>query len=325
MNSENPMNETTADTVADDAQAEAEAPKSLNRRRFLTRAGITGAAAAGLGLLGTAETAQAAPALPVSFDGTRVLDRNILNFALNLEYLEAEYYLRATTGEGLSEDLITGVGDVGEVSGGRQVNFETPAVRQYAAEIADDERNHVRILREFLGGVRVARPALNLGTAFTAAAQAAGIIGPNDTFDPYANENNFLLGAFVFEDVGVTAYNGAVPFLDNVTSLSVATSIGLVEGYHAGEVRTILYGRGQQTPFLIDAANAISALREAADSAAFKDQGLTDRNGNANIVPADRFALAFARTFQEVLNIVYLGGESANFGFFPNRLNGLIR
>jgi len=44
--------------------------------------------------------------------------------------------------------------------------------------------NHVKDLRAALGSNAVAMPELNLGTAFTAAAQAAGIIGANDTFSP---------------------------------------------------------------------------------------------------------------------------------------------
>jgi len=42
-------------------------------------------------------------------------------------------------------------------------------------------------------------------------------------------------------------------------------------------------------------------------------------------VPSDANGLAFGRTTAQVLAIVYLGGASGNFGFFPNRLNGNIR
>lgn len=295
------------------------------RRRFLTQAGAAGAAAAGLGLLGTTGEAKAHDAPPISFNGARVRDRDVYNFALNLEYLEAEYYLRARLGRGLAEEDTTGLGERGEVTGGRQVNFTTRAIEDYAYELAIDEENHVKALRANLGGVAVARPAINLDTAFTTAARAAGIVGDNETFDPYASEDNFLLGAFIFEDVGVTAYNGGAPFLTNGAALAGAVSIGLVEAYHAATVRTVLFSRGQTTPALIDAANAISALRDAVDSPLFKDQGLLDVNGRANIAVADVNSLAFARTFDEVLNIVYLGGESGDFGFFPNRLNGRIR
>ena len=47
-------------------------------------------------------------------------------------------------------------------------------------------------------------------------------------------------------------------------------------------------------------------------------------NGQANITPTDVNALAYSRTTAQVLNIVYLGGASGNYGFFPQGLNGAI-
>ncbi|MCA1628214.1 MAG: ferritin-like domain-containing protein [Acidobacteria bacterium] len=287
-----------------------------SRRRFVGQAGL-----ASLGVLGINHLA----GIAVAQTGGPVLsDANIFNFALNLEYLEAEYYLRAAFNRGLNAGDIDGQGILGPVFGGRQVPFASEVIRQYAEEIALDEEAHVQFLRAALGGARVARPTIDLEFSFTVAARAAGIIGPDETFDPYANENNFLLGAFIFEDVGVTAYKGAARFIENKDFLEAAAGILAVEAYHASEIRTVLYGRGQSIPALIDAVQRISDLRDSVDGPDDRDQGIV-LNGRANIVPSDEFAIAFSRTPSQVLNITYLGGESANFGFFPEKLNGEIR
>jgi hypothetical protein len=193
-----------------------------DRRRFLRSAST-----AGLGLVGASLAASlAGPALAEttaddSADGA-ISDSAILNFALNLEYLEAEFYSYATTGHGLPSSLTHGRGNHGEVIGGKKVPFRSKFIRECAEEIARDEHEHVAFLRSALGSAKVARPKINIKYSFTQAARAAGLVGPRQAFDPYANENNFLLGAYIFEDVGVTAYKGAAPLISNKTYLGAA-------------------------------------------------------------------------------------------------------
>ncbi|MCY7395211.1 MAG: ferritin-like domain-containing protein, partial [Nocardioides sp.] len=178
-----------------------------DRRVFLKAAGVAGLGVVGAGAAGAMTSAQAAT------PAQNATDAAVLNFALNLEYLEAEFYQFAVNGTGLSNSMTGGKGKKGGVVGGRQVSFTTPAIKNYAVEIAADELDHVKFLRKALGSAKVSRPAINIQESFTAAAQAAGLITAGQTFDPYANENNFLLAAFIFEDVGVTAYKGAAPLV----------------------------------------------------------------------------------------------------------------
>lgn len=273
-------------------------------------------------------------ATPTPTPSTAITDADILNFALNLEYLEAQFYVFAATGSGLASNLLDGVGTQGQATGGRRVAFQDPLVAQYAREIAFDERNHVAFLRDALGTAAVAQPAIDIGTspngAFSAAARAAGLIGAGQSFDPYANDNNFLLAAYIFEDVGVTAYKGASPLITNKTFLEAAAGILAAEAYHAGLVRTVLFRKGIQAPSLIDATEAISNARDSLDGPTDLDQGVRVRStpfgDGSNIVPADANALAYSRSATQVLNIAYLTSMSTTGGgFFPNGVNGNIR
>ena len=259
-----------------------------------------------------------------------ITDADILNFALNLEYLEAQFYAFAAFGTGLPANLLTGTGTQGAVTGGRQVTFTDPVVAQYAREIAVDERQHVAFLRSALGSAAVAQPAIDIGSsatsAFSNAARAAGLIGAGQSFDPYANDENFLLGAFIFEDVGVTAYKGASPLITNKTFLEAAAGILAAESYHAGLVRTVLYAKGLQAPSLRTATESISNARDSLDGPSDVDQGVAPIGNASNIVPADNNAIAYSRSPGDVLNIVYLTGAAAQQGgFYPTGVNGNIR
>jgi hypothetical protein len=290
-----------------------------SRRGMLQSLGSMAAAGVGLAAAGLSSKAFA----------QTISDADILNFALNLEYLEAQFYSFAVTGAGLPNSSLTGTGTQGAVTGGRQVNFTDPIVAQYAREIVLDEIAHVNFLRQALGSATVAQPAIDIGTdpngAFSTAARAAGLVGAGQSFDPYASDENFLLGAFIFEDVGVTAYKGAAPLLANQTFKEAAAGILAVEAYHAAIVRTTLYRKGIQIPALIDATEKISAARDSLDNSADDDQGIAPIGDQSNIVPVDANGLVFGRTPGDVLNIVYLNaGAVPKGGFFPNGVNGNI-
>jgi len=320
---------------------DARARRREERRGFFTNVmGMAAVATAGAAAMSLASEAQAQTTGPSEVD--------VLNFALNLEYLEAQFYSYASTGQGLPNNLLTGgVGTQGAVVTGtgagsaRRVNFTDPAIAAYAREITQDEIAHVTFLRAAIRGTGTsdaliaAQPQIDIsGAAGGAFAAAAASTTPALTgFDPYANDDSFLQAAFIFEDVGVTAYKGAAGALfNNKTYLEAAAGILAVEAYHAAIVRTALYARGVATPTITTAQNnvaattAISNLRDSVDGGTDLDQGIAATTTNAgttsNIVPLDPHGLAFSRTPAQVLNIVYLNPRSVTAGgFFPNGIN----
>jgi hypothetical protein len=298
--------------------------KALSRRKFLAGAGT---AAAGAMIIGcnnsTPATTPTPPPTPPPLD---IPDNDILNFALNLEYLEAEFYLYAATGSGLSTaDALTGAGTTKVPANLVAVPWTSPAQAQFAAELAQTELNHVRYLQAVIGknsGTPVPRPAIDL-TNFGPLGVAAGI-ATTPTFNPFADPNSFLVGAFTFEDVGVTAYGGAAPLLANNNILSGAAGLQAAEAYHASSIRTQIAGGAANSgdATFLNYANKISALRATLGG------GKETQLSISSVVAADpTYAIAFGRTTDQVLHIVYGAAGGAGLskgGFFPNGLNGTI-
>ena len=297
------------------------AETASDRRAFLRATGLVGLGAVGAGFAGSAIAPAAFGAVGAGDDA--VSDGAVLNFALNLEYLEAEFYSYAAFGHGLTSSDTTGTGTRGGVTGGRRVSFRDRHVRQMAEEIAHDEVAHVKFLRGALGTAAVSRPAIDLKDSFTAAARFAGVIGANDTFDPFSGDDAFLLGAYIFEDVGVTAYKGAAATIENATYLEAAAGILAVEAYHAGIIRSELLERELFVP-----AQKISDARDTLDGSGDTDQGIgAAGDSTANVVPTDANGIAFSRTPAQVLNVVYLtpGAGVSKGGFYPGGLNGDVK
>jgi hypothetical protein len=284
-------------------------------------------------------------------------DADVLNFALNLEYLEAQFYLYAATGAGLSSsDTSAPSGYTGKYTEGTvslgdaaQVTGLTTAQQEIVNEIAYEEMTHVQFLRSALGAAAVPMPSIDL-SFFGPLAVAAGITTAatgSGSFNPFSSFDYFLVGAFIFEDVGVTAYSGAAPLISaaGVASgfLTAAAGILAVEAYHAGYVRTSLTGRaiaagGAANYPYIAAANKVEALRATltvGNSAAPSTTGSVETtlvvpsttSTPSAIVAADpTTAVGFARNVNQVHHIVY-GSPTvgvAKGGFFPNGTNSIF-
>ncbi len=103
-----------------------------------------------------------------------------------------------------------------------------------------------------------------------------------------------------------------------------------VEAYHAGYIRTALIQNGDVvTPYganVTTIVNAISMARDTLDGPQTDDEGIYNTmTGDYILTPVDSNAVAYSRTPEEVLDIVYLGSSSTPGGFYPDGMNGMIR
>jgi len=172
----------------------------MNSRRNMFRIGAKVAVAAAPLVL--------AASLKNAYGKTTAHIPEILNFALTLEYLEAEFYN-------------IGMNTPGLIPGQDRVIFE---------EIRMHENAHVNFLRrtlQALGFMAVSKPNFD----FTAKGAFPTVFSNYDVFKTVAQ---------AFEDTGVRAYKGQAPrLIDNDVVLEAALRIHSVEARHAARVREL--------------------------------------------------------------------------------------
>lgn len=256
--------------------------RSSNRRNFLKGAGL-----AGIGLAATAVTADKFGTGEQTVHASSYSDSEILNFALNLEYLEAEFYAVSTYGANLvTLGIISKDDESGPTTGGHMVpNFGSADSAYLASALRMDEIDHVKLLRSALGSAAVKKPAINL--------DALGY--------GFGSVHDWLKLARQFEEVGMSAYLGAAPLINSSQYLAAAAAILEVESQHTGALRAVCVMNGVYSPPV-----------DSLDLAPSSKQPFHDKNG-----------LGVPRTPAQVLNVVYHGGNCSG-GFYPDGMNGTI-
>ncbi|HVE92841.1 MAG TPA: ferritin-like domain-containing protein [Actinomycetota bacterium] len=181
----------------------------VDRRSFMKWAGLVGAGTS-LAVAGVACSDAKKPRAARDESPAPTQDVEILNFALTLELLEADFYDR-----GLKANLLTG----------RDLELVTP--------IKAHEDAHVSAITatvQKLGGTPAARPTF---------------VYPDATFKDRAT---FLATAARFENLGVTAYHGQVTRIGSKEVLAAAASIAGVESRHAAILADLTGGKPFPAP-----------------------------------------------------------------------------
>ena len=270
------------------------AAASPNRRSFLKTVAVATAGVSALSLAGLSRA-----------DAQTTTEVEVLKFALNLEYLEAEFYTYAVYGHGIEK---FGLGISGEAnganpaeggvtSGGKKVYFDgnvtTDLSSEFAAEIGGDERAHVALLRSALGSQVIAKPNINLN--------ALGM--------GFGSDFEFLKLSRIFEDIGVSAYGGAAGLLTTPAIITTAARILATEAEHVAGVRTLI-AYLKISVMALDKADIVPSI----DSRRQQVFSINKANG----LPA-------TRTPGEVLYLAFGGKANATSGgFFPNGVNGAL-
>ena len=264
----------------------------LSRRSFLAQAGLA-AGVVGVGALAGCNEGSNTGVTVAPPTGTTPSVSDVLNFALNLEYLEATFYLTLTTGTGLpAADMGT---SPGAVTGGlSQVAFTDTGVQAVANQLAADELAHVQFLRATMQSLNltpVDMPALNLAA-----------------LGPVTNDATFLAIARQLETTGVSAYEGAIASLvSNTAALTYAAQIHDTEGQHEGILRQYCVANGVTS-------SAVDTGDIPPTATAIFNTGATT-------------GLNTVRNTSQVLMIVYANTASGvtSGGFYPNGMNGTIK
>ncbi|MED6211507.1 hypothetical protein PIB30_074389 [Stylosanthes scabra] len=262
-------------------------------------------------------------------------DIELLEFSLNLEYLEAEFFLHGATGRGI-DDVDPELAQGGPLPIGGNKAVLDAFTRDIILQFGYQEVGHLRAIKRTIEGFP--RPLLNISKeVFAEIVDSAFGKSLQPPFDPYANVINFLLASYVIPYVGLTGYVGANPKLQNATFKKLVGGLLGVESGQDAVIRAMLYDSGhlQVHPYEVTVAtftDRISSLRNKLGNEGLRDDGLgVPRLGGTvgrtfgNVLAGDRDSLAYGRTPQEILRIVYGGGdEHVPGGFFPWGAHGRI-
>ncbi|MQL79944.1 hypothetical protein Taro_012404 [Colocasia esculenta] len=262
-------------------------------------------------------------------------DVKLVEFPLNLEYLECEYFLWGSMGKGMDVVAPELVGGGPPPIGAMEANLDN-FTRDIIEQFALQEVGHVRAIKSTVKGFP--RPQLDLSRSnFAKIMDQAFGQQLEPPFDPYANSINYLISSYVIPYVGLTDYVGANPRLKSPRSKRLVAGLLAVESGQDAIIRALLYQEAEMevAPYNITVAeftSRISELRNELGRDGIKDEGIivnpalgAEGKIEGNVIAGNEYSLAYMRTPQEILRIVCgTGSEREPGGFYPEGASGSI-
>jgi hypothetical protein len=196
----------------------------FSRRKFLHFSGLMGASVIAVGSMAGLPGCKKNDR---AGDGVNLGsgDTGVLNYAYALEQLEAAFYTQVIMS---------------------QFSGMTASERSYLTDIRDHEIAHREFFKTALGSNAI--PALDVDFS---------------SID-FGNRNSVLGTAKAFEDLGVSAYNGAGKLLTDVNLLLVAGKIVSVEARHAALIRELISPNTFAANDIVD-GNGLDKVRTPAE------------------------------------------------------------
>jgi hypothetical protein len=149
-------------------------------------------------------------------------DTGVLNYAYALEQLEAAFYIQVIANQYI------GMSDL---------------ERDYFMAIRNHEIAHREFFKNVLGGAAIAALEFDFSTI------------------DFQKRSSVLDTAITFEDLGVSAYNGAGQLLTSADNLTIAGKIVSVEARHAAALRDIRQSGSFADTSVVDATNGLDIAR----------------------------------------------------------------
>ncbi|KAL3146076.1 hypothetical protein ABBQ38_015425 [Trebouxia sp. C0009 RCD-2024] len=266
-------------------------------------------------------------------------DMDIVHFLTNVECLEGQFDTWGTFGYGFLNNLTLG----GPTPLGARAANLTEMTRPFMEEVALNEQGHALFTRQ--AGSTIPCPLVDFDGGFNAFMGAAFGLSNGTTvedqfgapFDPFLNDQNFVLSVLSLEELGATGNKGLAGLTGNPVLANGIAGLATSATAQATVQRMLLWQMRNYTvePFeetVQQVFARVSALRDSLDGPQFDDQGIVNTDARTiavadsyvNMIPTDVRGLTFSRTPQMNINILTLGNPDGVGAFFPNGLIGAI-
>lgn len=300
--------------------------RAMNRRRFVGKMAALSAAAVAVGSLSER---------PAEAQSTTPSVTDVLNFALNLEFLEAEFYSYGYNGMSLAANVSSSsaaiaasttpviVANLPTITTSNVLNPPnvtlTGTQLQVCLALLLDEAHHIALLQSTigqLGGTAITEPTIDFSASGSMPAITANTA--------------FFAAARQFTTLGNSAYMGAAADLvSNTSVLQAAAQILGAEAQHNGVVNYLCASLG-----ITPAQDAMIDAQDVPPNGYSSIFTLTSVSNYSSNPPTNNApAVGIARTPQQVLGVAYGVSTPATTtpaagttkgGFFPNGFNGAI-